>query len=46
METVEMVKKYAHLDLGHLSEYANAVTFWAQSEPKTKTPPAKVALTA
>lgn len=31
-ETIEMVKKYAHLDAGHLSQYANVVTFWSQQE--------------
>ncbi len=26
-ETVQMVQKYAHLDAGHLSNYANAPEF-------------------
>ena len=28
-ETLEMVKKYAHMDAGHLARFASAVTFWA-----------------
>lgn len=31
-ETIEMVKKYAHLNAGHLAEHVNVVTFWAQQE--------------
>lgn len=31
-ETLEMVKKYAHLDAGHLAQYVNVVTFWSQQE--------------
>ena len=31
-ETIEMVKKYAHLDAGHLSQYTNVVTFWSQQK--------------
>ena len=45
-ETLEMVKKYSHLDPGHLAQYANVVTFWAQQPEKAKTPPARVALVA
>lgn len=30
-ETLEMVKKYAHLNAGHMLEFANNVTFTAQS---------------
>lgn len=29
-ETVAMVQKYAHLGTSHLSQHANAVTFWSQ----------------
>lgn len=29
-ETLDMVKKYAHLDAGHLAQYANHVTFRSQ----------------
>ncbi len=29
-----MVKKYAHMDAGHLAQFANAVTFWAQQTPE------------
>lgn len=28
-ETLEMVKKYAHLDASHLEMHANSVTFWS-----------------
>lgn len=45
-ETLEMVKKYAHLNAGHLAEYANNVTFTSRSAPETKTPPCRVALVA
>ncbi|HEY0200058.1 MAG TPA: site-specific integrase [Burkholderiaceae bacterium] len=45
-ETLEMVKKSAHLNPGHLAQYADAVTFWAQQPEKAKTPPARVALVA
>jgi integrase len=45
-ETLEMVKKYAHLNPEHLAAYAGAVTFWAQPAPEAKTPPARVALSA
>ena len=31
-ETLEMVKRYAHMDAGHLAEFT--VTFWAQPEPQ------------
>jgi len=41
-ETLEMVKKYAHLNAGHLAEYANNVTL----APEAKTPPCRVALSA
>ena len=30
-ETLEMVKKYAHLNADHLSQFSNAVTIWSQS---------------
>ena len=45
-ETLEMVKKYAHLNPGHLAAHANAVTFWSQQTPEAETPPARVALSA
>lgn len=35
-ESLEMVRKYAHLDAGHLAEYANRVTFRSQLEPEKK----------
>jgi integrase len=37
--TLEMVKRYAHLAESHLAEHANAVTFWSQqiaSQEKTE----------
>ena len=30
-ETLEMVKKYAHLNADHLSQFSNAVTIWSQN---------------
>lgn len=35
-EKLEMVKKYAHLDAGHLAEYVNVVTFRSQQEAEKK----------
>jgi hypothetical protein len=35
-ETIEMVKKYAHLDAGHLADHANTVTFGSQQEAEKK----------
>lgn len=35
-ETPEMVEKYAQLNAGHLAEYVNAVTFWAQQQAEKK----------
>lgn len=35
-ETLEMVKKYAHMDGSHLAQFAGAVTFWSQREPEKK----------
>lgn len=31
-ETLEMVKKYAHLNAEHLNHFSNAVTIWSQKE--------------
>lgn len=31
-ETLEMVKKYAHLNADHLSKFSNMVSFWSHSE--------------
>ena len=31
-ETLEMVKRYAHMDAGHLAEFA--VTFWSHQTPE------------
>ncbi len=45
-ETLEMVKKYAHLNPEHLAAYAGAVTFWSQPAQEVKMPPGMVALTA
>lgn len=45
-ETLEMVKKYAHLNPGHLAEHANTVTFWSQAEAEKEKPPLKAVLTA
>ncbi|MBC2768601.1 tyrosine-type recombinase/integrase [Pusillimonas minor] len=36
-ETLEMVKKYAHMDATHLAPFANAVTFWSHGTPEKKT---------
>jgi integrase len=33
-ETLEMVKKYAHLNAEHLSYFSNAVTIWSQNQNK------------
>ncbi|NLZ11108.1 MAG: site-specific integrase, partial [Alcaligenaceae bacterium] len=33
-ETLEMVKKYAHMDAGHLAQFASAVTFWSHGAPE------------
>jgi len=44
-ETLEMVKKYAHMDASTLAKYANVVTFWSHDREKQKAQPAKVALT-
>lgn len=38
-ETLEMVKKYAHLGAEHLAAYANHVTFTARSSEKQKAAP-------
>lgn len=35
-ETIEMVKKYAHLDAGHLAQHANNVTFKSQRAAEKK----------
>lgn len=35
-ETIEMVKKYAHLDAGHLADHANNVTFGSQQKAEKK----------
>jgi len=35
-ETVEMVKKYAHLNADHLAQHANVVTFWSQQQAEKK----------
>jgi len=35
-ETLEMAKKYAHLNIDHMVEYANNVTFTAQSNSDEK----------
>ncbi len=35
-ETLEMVRKYAHMDAGHLAPFANVVTFWAQQSSENK----------
>lgn len=35
-ETIEMVKKYAHLDAGHLAEHAGNVTFTSQRAAQKK----------
>ena len=41
-ETLEMVKKYAHLNADHMLEFANNVTFTAQSTIDTKDTVAKI----
>lgn len=33
-ETLEMVKKYAHLNADHLSKFSNTVTIWSQKGDK------------
>jgi len=38
-ETLEMVKKYAHLNPGHLAEHANVVTFWSLQQAEKEKPP-------
>ena|SRR5690606_2700210 len=35
-ETIEMVRKYAHLDAGHLADHVNAVKFWSHGEEEKK----------
>ncbi|HEX7387850.1 MAG TPA: site-specific integrase [Castellaniella sp.] len=45
-ETLEMVKKYAHMDGATLAHWANHVTFTAQSGAQTKTATDKVAVNA
>jgi len=35
-ETLEMVKRYAHMDAGHMAQFADAVTFWSQQAPESK----------
>jgi len=45
-ETLEMVKKYAHLGAEHLSGYVNNVTFTAQSAQKQKAAPVGERLSA
>lgn len=45
-ETLEMVKKYAHLGADHLASYANNVTFTAQAAKKQKASPARERLSA
>jgi len=43
-ETLEMVKKYAHMDGGTLGQYANAVTFWAHGTENDVSQSAKISL--
>jgi len=40
-ETLEMVKKYAHMDAGTLAQYANVVTFWSHNTRKEQKQPAE-----
>jgi len=44
-ETLEMVKKYAHMDAGTLAQYANAVTFWTHGQESAEPATKAVALT-
>jgi len=45
-ETLEMVKKYAHMDSGTLKKYANVVMIWSQCHTKDQNPPTKLSVTA
>lgn len=45
-ETLEMVKKYAHLNPGHLAEHANVVTFWSLQQEEKERPPREAVLSA
>lgn len=45
-ETLEMVKKYAHLGADHLASYAGNVTFTAQMAQKQKASPVRERLSA
>ena len=46
MGTIEIVQRYAHLALGHMAAYANAVKFWSISRTNEKRHPEGVALCA
>jgi len=45
-ETLEMVKKYAHMDSGTLAQFANVVTFWSHDAEEEEKQPVLVALSA
>lgn len=45
-ETLEMVKKYAHLGADHLASYANNVTFTAHTTQTQKGQPRRIGLSA
>jgi integrase len=42
-ETLEMVRKYAHLSPSHVAAHANTVKFWSRLDGKEKTPLVKAA---
>jgi hypothetical protein len=42
-ETVEMVRKYAHLAPSHIAAHANTVKFWSSLGGEEKTPLVRVA---
>jgi len=44
-ETLEMVKKYAHMDSGTLAQYANVVTFWSHGAEKQEQQAATASIT-
>lgn len=45
-ETLEMVKRYAHMDGATLAQFAGAVTFWSHDAAESKNATGKVALSA
>ena len=45
-ERIDMVQKYAHLALTHLTAHAETVTFWSQQTLEKKQPPLLAAVGA